>query len=63
MNDADRCPHCASENIRIESSRDRYPPRPERGGEAAATRPVARSFWLRCEDCGNDWFAIRRLNP
>jgi len=61
MADEDRCPECHGEDFRIEGFRDLYPPDRDTDTPMTAARPIARSFWLKCENCGNLWFAIRKL--
>ena len=50
----DRCPECFGEDFHNQSPCDRFPKRsPKNSGEEPI--PVARTFWLECEDCGYVW--------
>jgi hypothetical protein len=60
-NEDERCPMCGSDEVPIQSMRDRFPLRQQPSTEEPLRRPVARGFWLKCEDCGYDWFFLRKL--
>jgi len=61
MNELANCPECHSDDLHLESSRDRYPLR--RAGEDSATagRPIARTLWIRCAVCGHTYPVTKKI--
>lgn len=62
MDDSDKCHECGSDDIQIESARDRLA-KPKKGpNPGEPTRVVAKTYWVRCNNCGNSWPVTRKVN-
>jgi hypothetical protein len=62
MDERKECPECHSQDLQMESVRDRYgPKRNSRPGKKAQC-PLARTLWIRCGRCGHSWPVTNKID-
>jgi hypothetical protein len=60
MSDDSECPECHSSDLTLQSTRDRKMPQKGEGAAEENARVMARTLWIRCNECGCTWCITKK---